>query len=133
MLTPTRKSVLVTTIIVIQLHRQRSVIHFPHSDHNDLFDVCSELESVAAKWEGIGSALGLLAHFADDIKSNCKNVNECLRATLKKWLNKNYDTIKHGQPSWKQLTRAVSHSCGGENCALAEEIAKRHKGIEINI
>ena len=90
--------------------------------------MCEELQPVAANWEGIGSALGLPASVAETIKRDHNNVAERLKATIDEWLKKNYDTVKHGEPSWKKLVQAVSHPCGGNNRALAEQIAKNHEG-----
>ena len=91
--------------------------------------MCEELQPVAANWEGIGSALGLPAGVTEATKSDCKDVNACLKATIKEWLKKNYDTETHGEPSWKKLVQAVSHPCGGKDHALAQKIAKNHGGI----
>lgn len=85
--------------------------------------MCEELQPVAANWEGIGSALGLPPNAIETIRSDCKDVDECLNAIIKVWLKKTYDT---GEPSWKKLVQAVSHLCGGRDYALAQKIAKNH-------
>ena len=54
---------------------------------------------------------------------------ECLEASLKEWLRKAYDTAQHGVPSWERLVAAVANPVGGDNPALAENIAKRHNGM----
>ena len=92
--------------------------------------MCKELKPVAARWDFVGSALKLVADRIDTIRKDCKEVDECLRATITEWLNKNYNTIQYGEPSWKMLVQAVSDPSGGNNRALAEEIANRHGGTQ---
>ena len=89
----------------------------------------TDLKPVAAQWEGIWIALRLPIDDCETIKSDYQSNDGCLRATVKKWLNQNYNTDRHGKPSWKMLAQAVSHPCGGANCAHAEKIAQKHGGI----
>ena len=53
--------------------------------------------------------------------------NDCLRAVLTKWLQKGYNYQKHGPPTWRILVKAVADPAGGDNVALAEEIARYHQ------
>ena len=97
------------------------------SETDDFFKVYSELHPAAAQWEGIWLALTLSVNDLDTTRARCSNDPERgLRATVQKWLNKNYDHEKHGNPSWKMLAEAVAHKCGGNNKALAEGITRRH-------
>ena len=43
------------------------------------------------------------------------------------WLRKNYNVKKFGEPTWRQLVKAVGHPDGGADMVLAMEIAKKHK------
>ena len=51
-----------------------------------------------------------------------------LSAVLEKWLQKNYNVKRFGEPSWSLVVRAVSHPAGGGNCALALRIATKYGG-----
>jgi hypothetical protein len=96
-------------------------------DGDDFFDVYKELKPVAAHWEGIWLALRLPFGDCHTTRNDCNgNADRCLRATVEKWLNRNYNTDKHGKPSWKMLVQAVADPCGGEHKAHAEQIAQKH-------
>ena len=62
----------------------------------------------------------------DQIEGEMK---DCLMEMLKQWLNRNYDTVKHGEPSWRGLAAAV----GRENGAVFKTIAEQHKGIDRHV
>ena len=95
-------------------------------DH--LFDLQSELISVVANWKSIGIALRLKLDVLEAIKLQCSSdPSECLLSTLNKWLKRNYDVEKFGEPSWQRLVEAVAHPAGGANMALARKIAMRHR------
>ena len=47
---------------------------------------------------------------------------------LAEWLKKAYNTVRFGDPSWKLLVEAVAHPAGGNDCAVAEKIAKKYNG-----
>ena len=58
------------------------------------------------------------------------NPDGCLEAVVVKWLQKGYNCQLHGSPSWKILVEAVGDPAGGDDCALAEAIAKKHSGMK---
>ncbi|CAI8033897.1 hypothetical protein GBAR_LOCUS19112 [Geodia barretti] len=95
-------------------------------DINDLFEVHSELCNVAAKWKGLGLALGLHHCTICTVMENCHDAEDCLREVLSLWLNKVDDTRRFGAPSWQLLVAAVAHRAGGNNPALADTIAHKH-------
>jgi len=35
---------------------------------------------------------------------------------------------RYGKPTWRKLVEAVENKVGGNNCALAKEIAAKHPG-----
>ena len=75
-------------------------------------------------------ALGLRPAVVDTIAATyCGNPKQCLREVIVRWLRKTYDVDRHGPPTWRTLVKAVSDKAGGNNPALAEDIAKDHKGI----
>ena len=101
---------------------------FTTADLDDLFDIEAELVDVRAKWRQIGSALRLRAPTLNDIEANRCSVEARLSAVLQKWLQKNYNVKRFGEPSWSLVVRAVSHPAGGGDCALALRIATKYGG-----
>ena len=88
----------------------------------------SELIPVAANWKNIGIALRLKYDVLETINLQCNgDPCACLSSMLNKWLKKNYNLKKYGEPTWQKLVEAVAHPAGGANMALAREIAMRHK------
>ena len=83
---------------------------------------------VAVKWRNIGSALGLKPDILDSIdKRNSGDPTPCLMSVVTEWLKKNYNVEKFGEPTWRQLVRAVDDPAGGADKALARDLATRHK------
>ena len=96
---------------------------------DDLFIVSSELLPVAHRWKSIGLALKLDPNLLERIKAKRNiNVDENLSDTLTEWLQKAYNTTRFGDPSWKLLVKAVAHPAGGNNPALAQQIALKYNG-----
>ena len=99
-----------------------------YSDFDDLFDVRQELITVCARWKSIGIALRLKPSTLDSIQArNSGDLAACSTSMLIQWLTKNYHVERFGEPTWQRLVEAVAHPAGGENMALAREIARRHK------
>ena len=88
----------------------------------------SELLPVADKWKRIGLALRLDPDLLRRIRCNNTDVEDCLVDVLTQWLKKAYNTSVFGDPSWKLLVEAVAHPAGGNDCALADKIAKKYNG-----
>ena len=101
---------------------------FFSADINDLFDVHYELLNVSHNWRGVGGALRLHPDLLNRIGADHFDVKSRLNGVLTEWLKKAYDTSRFGQPSWEVLVVAVAHPAGGNDCALAEAIARRHNG-----
>ena len=59
------------------------------------------------------------------------NPHECLQAVVIKWLQKGYNYQRFGSPTWRMLVKAVDDPAGGNNCALAEAVAKKHPGMHM--
>jgi hypothetical protein len=95
-------------------------------DINDLFDVHYELLNVAHNWRGVGRALRLHPDLLNRIGADHSDVTSRLEGVLTEWLKREYDTTRFGLPSWERLVAAVAHPAGGNDHALAEEIATRH-------
>ena len=113
----------------VHIHLKNNAVLFS-LDIKDLYDVLKEIISVAAKWDNIWLALGLPGEerhtTARDWNYDC---SKCLEATIERWLKQNYDIDEiHEKPSWKMLVQAIKDPCGGNNNALAKEIAQKYRG-----
>ena len=96
-------------------------------DIDDLFDVLDYLGNKHGKCYEIGSALGLDKSRLARIQSECLfNANKALRVIISNWLKQNYDTARHGPPTWKALVKAIKSPFGGDDPELAERIARDH-------
>ena len=110
------------------------VLHVPVfktelSGEGDIFDVLEEVMSLAGRWPSICFALRLLPSDKDTIARSCRDIpGDCLREVLSKWLQRCYDTKRHGPPTWQMLVAAVANSAGGDNPSLAKQIAENHQG-----
>ena len=51
---------------------------------------------------------------------------DCLTDMLESWLNKSYDVIQYGEPSWQMLENAVRARAGGNNPAIADQIHRKY-------
>ena len=98
---------------------------------DDLHDVFEEVYSLSAKWGDISFALKLPFSQEENIRSETQGTStaRCLRLVLSKWLQKCYKYDKYGPPTWRMLVKAVGDPFGGNDCALAETIAKHHPGM----
>ena len=79
-------------------------------------------------------ALGLLPSDQSTIAAaHPRNPHDCLQAVVVKWLQKSYDYQRHGCPTWRMLVEAVGDPAGGNDCALAEAIAKKYPGMKYKL
>ena len=53
---------------------------------------------------------------------------DCLIYAVSRWLQKGYNTTKHGPPTWRKLVHVILVDTGVKNPALAEKLAKGHRG-----
>ena len=103
---------------------------FVYSAEDDTFDVCNEVIGVAGRWSHMCLALRLHPSDRSQIAvAHPGNPEECLQAVVIKWLQRGYNYQICGSPSWRMLVGAVGNPAGGNDCTLAEAIAKRHPGI----
>ena len=77
----------------------------------------------------MGSALGVRVHQLRTIDSSHRQCDDCISDVLQIWLRRSHNEEKFGPPTWKKLAEAVGAKAGGNNMALALEIAKDHQGI----
>ena len=85
------------------------------------------LENKQGKCYEIGSALRLDESRLARIQSKCPcNTTKALRMIINDWLKRNYNTERHGPPTWKALVKAIKFPFGGDDPELAERIARDH-------
>ena len=79
---------------------------------------------MAGRWKAIGIALRLKYGELDGINSG--RPDECLSDVIANWLKRNYNVDRFGPPTWRKLVEIVADPAGGNNKALADEIARKH-------
>ena len=88
---------------------------------------------MTSRWKELGLALRLRPADLQTIETHRTDPNSCLTDVLTKWLQQNYNTDRFGLPSWKLLVNAVAHCIGGNNPALARQIATKHNGMCVTL
>ena len=85
------------------------------------------ITEVATNWEPIGSLLGIdngtLTAISND---NSASADKCLIDMVTCWLQHNYDTSRHGLPTWEKLVQVIGSPAGGNNTTLALTIAQQY-------
>jgi len=95
---------------------------------DDVHSVYREVLDLAGRWRDMCIALGL-HRLKDEIAAMYPgSPRECLQEVIVRWLRKVHNVDRYGLPTWKTLVKAVADKAGGENPALAEQIANNHKG-----
>ena len=103
-----------------------------YSAEKDTHDVYREVVGLAGRWSSICLSLRLLPCDQSAIAvAHPGNPHDCLQAVIVNWLRKGYDYQKYGCPTWRMLVEAVGDPAGGSDCALAEIIAKKYPGIQL--
>ena len=101
-----------------------------YSDEEDTRDVYRDVIGLAGRWSGMCLALGLLPSDQSTIAATHPgNPHDCLQAVVVQWLQKGYNYLRYGPPTWRMLVEAVGDSAGGNNSTLAESLAKKHPGM----
>ena len=97
------------------------------SGENDFYKVYHEIVSIKSTYYQLGIALGLPTGELDSIRAvPYYDVDQAFCAVLLLWLRQRYDVDRHGPPTWRRLVEAVDSPNGGNNTALAMNIASRH-------
>ena len=87
---------------------------------NDVIIACSPL---AAKWKQLSGFMGLSFKTIYAIKDNNDDNEASWNEALMKWILQDYNTEKHGLPSWKSLLQTVSRV----DQPLFEKLAREHQ------
>ena len=96
---------------------------------DNLFEVYKEVCILAPRWSDICCALNIPHEETIRKETLGDESKRSLRMVLRKWLQKSYNYQKYGLPTWRMLVVAVGDPFGGDHCALAETIAKKHPGM----
>lgn len=92
-------------------------------------DIQTALVPIISKWKAIGAAMRLKSGRLREIELNHPNdAAQCLLDVLIDWLNRNYNYVKFGEPTWRWLVQIVDSPAAGANRALARTIAQNHRG-----
>ena len=83
---------------------------------------------MTSRWKELGLALRLRPAVLKTIETQQTDLNSRMIDILTEWLQQNYNTDCFGLPSWKLLVDAVAHCSGGNNPALARQIATKRNG-----
>ena len=82
--------------------------------------------SIKANSYQLGVELGLPAGELDVIRKDHHAVDQAFSEVILRWLRQQYNVARFGHPSWKRLIESVGSPIGGNNPALAVEIATSH-------
>ena len=88
----------------------------------------TELEPVQSRYFEIG----VMLHLRPDVLRGIRDLNSVsfskgMSEMITEWLNRNYNTERFGNPTWKSLVIAVTKRTGGANEACAKDIADNHR------
>ena len=104
-----------------------NVFLLPHVANEDFHDVYREVVCLTADYYKFGIGLGLPPEELNKIQTTFpRHVDHAFIEVLLVWLKQCYKVEKHGHPTWRRLVEAVDSPAGGNNHALAGEIARRH-------
>ena len=112
------------SVYCVFTHVKQYIIFF--SDEDDWNDVIFACSSLAAKWQQLSGFLGLPFKTIRTIKeSNSNDSDASWNEALMQWILQDYNTKKHGLPSWKSLLKVVARV----DEPLFEKLAEEHKGM----
>ena len=94
---------------------------------DDLSAVLKALLEVLSEWKLIGIGFGLKSSKLKQIEEAQRgNLKKCLVDVIMDWLNRNYDSDRFGEPSWRKMVEVVADPAAGDNVVLAKAIADSH-------
>ena len=95
-------------------------------NEEDLAEILHILGTSVTKWREIGMALGLKENTLNRIEHENRDLMSRLSKMVSEWLKKNYNVERFGEPTWEKLAGVVRSREGGNNSALAQDIARKH-------
>ena len=100
------------------------------SEEDDAGLLLKTLIEVASKWRLIGVGFGIKSGKLDELEDkNRGDPKKCFLDVLTNWLNRNYNTSKFGEPSWRQVVDVIASPAAGDNVVLATSVAKAHPSM----
>ena len=102
-----------------------------YSGEDDMQDIMKEVIQVKANYKAFGMMLGLSYPQLEDIQKSPLFIVDngaALTEVILTWLRQKYNTVKFGVPTWRRIVEAIDSEAGGNNHALAKEIATHHPG-----
>ena len=96
------------------------------AEENDWRTVHNEVQSISYAYFELGRELGLPPYKLECIKRANRPFEEAIDDMLLLWLKQCHNIREHGLPTWRRLVEAVDSPNGGNNPALAIDIANRH-------
>ena len=100
-------------------------------EEDDLADVMEEVFSIKSLYYSLGRALKLKVANLKAIREahqheSDADYEQALEEMLLLWLNKEYNVVRFGHPTWRLLVQAVDMESGGNSPDLAKKIAFKH-------
>lgn len=97
------------------------------SAEDDFRDVFRKVVSLKANYYTFGVELGLPVQELDTIRRAFhQSIDQAFTEVLLVWLRHRYKVEKYGPPTWRKLVEAVDSQTGGNNHALAKDIASKY-------
>ena len=83
-----------------------------------------------SKWKLVGTGFGLRSSKLKEIeKAHPNDLTSCLLESITTWSERNYNTKKFGEPTWRRVVEVVNDPAFGANPSLARTIIASHKSI----
>ena len=97
------------------------------SAEDDFRSIHNEVQGIKHAYYQLGRELGLPPGELESITTVYHQlIDQAIDQVLLKWLKQCHDVQRHGHPTWRRLVEAVDSPNGGNNPALAKDIANRH-------
>ena len=100
---------------------------------DDFHDLYRELVTIKANYYQLGIGLGLPPGELQTICKGAQCIEQAFTEVLLAWLRQCYKVERFGSPTWRRLVEAVDSPAGGNNHALAKELANKHSIIGENV
>ena len=108
------------------MHRVMNYYNIFFLDEDEWNDVIIACSSLATKWQQLSGFLGLPFKTIRTIKeSNSNDSDTSWNEALMQWILQDYNTKKHGFPSWRTLLKAI----GRVDQPLFEKLAKENQSM----
>lgn len=87
---------------------------------------------IKTRYKTFGMLLGLsFVELKAIQKTNMFDMEDALMQVVITWLQQKYNTTKFGLPTWRRIVEAIDSEAGGNNHALAKQIASHHPGSHL--